>query len=133
MQAIGSKGIANHEPDGPWLYGVEMAVHPDFRRRGLGTALYKARFALVKRLNLMGWYACGMLMGYHRYQDRMSIQEYSEKVIRREIIDPTVTMQMNRGFEPGGVVLNYLESEPAAANTGVQIVWKNPEYMGVHS
>jgi len=127
MEQIGSQGIANHVPDGGWLYGVEMSVRPQYHRHGVGTALYEARFDLVRRLNLRGWYAGGMLMGYHRYADKMTPTEYGDKVIRREIIDPTVTMQMNRGFEGWQVIENYLDEEDAG-DAAVLIVWKNPNY-----
>src|SRR5690606_7600124 len=40
---IGSFGLRNHDPDGDWLYGVEIAVHPDYQRHGIGSALYRAR------------------------------------------------------------------------------------------
>lgn len=126
MEEIGTCGIANHNPDGEWLYGVEMSVRPDFRRKGVGTALYQARFDLVRQLGLKGWYAGGMLMGYHRYAEEMSPKDYGEKVIAREIIDPTVTMQMNRGFEAWRVIENYLD-EPDAGNAAVLIVWYNPD------
>lgn len=129
MDAIGSMGIANHIPDGEWLYGVEMSVRPAFRKRGIGTALYQARFDLVKRLNLRGWYAGGMLMGYERYEEALTPLEYGQKVIAREIIDPTVTMQMNRGFEGREVIENYLD-EPDAGDAAVLIVWENPDYQG---
>ena len=127
IDEIGSTGIANHHPAGEWLYGVEMSVRPDFRLQGIGTALYHARFELVKRLGLKGWYAGGMLMGYRRYRKQMSVRNYGEKVISREIIDPTVTMQMNRGFEAWDVIEDYLD-EPDAGNGAVLIVWNNPEY-----
>lgn len=129
LDAIGSFGIANHISDGEWLYGVEMSVRPSFRKRGIGTALYQARFALVKHLNLRGWYAGGMLMGYRRYQDTLTPREYGEKVIQGDIIDPTVTMQMNRGFEGRAVIEDYLD-EPEAGNAAVLIVWENPDYKG---
>lgn len=125
---IGTIKILNHDPQGEWLYGVEMAVDPKFRKRGIGTALYEARFDLVKRLNLKGWYAGGMLMGYDRYRDQMTVREYGEKVIAREITDPTVTMQMNRGFEAWSVIEDYLE-EYLAGDGAVLIVWHNPDYQ----
>lgn len=127
MDAIGGLGIPNHEPDGDWLYGVEMAVRRDYQKQGIGSAMYQARFDLVTRLNLKGWYAGGMLMGYHNYAEQMTVKEYGEKVIQREMVDPTVTMQMNRGFEAWQVIENYLD-EPPAGDAAVLIVWKNKEY-----
>lgn len=129
METIGDLGIANHEADGDWLYGVEMAVHPMYQGHGIGTSLYEARFNLARQLNLRGWYAVGMLMGYHRYADSMDVIEYGERVIAGEIKDPTVTMQMNRGFRAQGVVPDYVD-EPAAGDAGVLLVWENTDYDG---
>ncbi len=127
MDAIDSLNISNHEPDGKWLYGVEMAVRPMYHRNGIGTRLYEARFELVKKLNLRGWYAVGMLMGYENHADEMDVVTYGNKVIAGEIYDPTVSMQVNRGFRPDYVVTDYLD-EPPAGDAGVLIVWDNPEY-----
>ncbi|MCU0514916.1 MAG: GNAT family N-acetyltransferase [Anaerolineae bacterium] len=124
---LGSLNVEQHTPGGKWLYGVEMAVRPEFRRYGIGSALYEARFDLVRRLGLRGWYAVGMLMGYTAHAHQMSVRDYGEKVMRREIFDPTVTMQMNRGFRPVQVVEDYI-AEPDAGNAGVLIVWDNPDF-----
>lgn len=129
LPMIGGLDVQNHESNGQWLYGVEFAVHPEIRKMGIGTRLYNARFDMVKRLNLRGFYAVGMLMGYHKFKSTMTVRDYGERVIRREIIDPTVTMQMNRGFRPLAVVEDYLY-EPDAGNAGVLIVWQNPDYQG---
>jgi GNAT superfamily N-acetyltransferase len=125
MEMIGSHGISNHEPDGTWLYGVEMAVRPEYQRNGVATALYKVRLALVEKLGLQGWYAGGMLMGYHRYKERMSPREYARRVIRGELEDPTVSMQMRRGLRPRGFIENYCNS-PRAGNSAVLLVWRPP-------
>jgi GNAT superfamily N-acetyltransferase len=127
-EAIGDLQLSAHESAGEWLYGVELAVYPMYQGHGIGTALYKARFQLVRQLNLRGWYAVGMLMGYKDYADKMDVVEYGNKVIAREIKDPTVTMQMNRGFRAEHVVENYVD-EPAAGDAGVLIVWENPDYQ----
>lgn len=127
MEAIGDLQLSAHEPDGQWLYGVEMAVHPMYRRHGIGTGLYQARFQMARQMNLRGWYAVGMLMGYKHHASDMDVIEYGEKVIAGEIKDPTVTMQINRGFRAERVVMDYCD-EPAAGDAGVLIVWENSEY-----
>lgn len=127
LEAIGDMRLNGHEPEGDWLYGVEMAVRTGYQRHGIGAGLYAARFALVKRLKLRGMYAVGMLMGYRDYADQMDVVHYGEKVIAREIKDPTVTMQMNRGFRPVSVAPDY-HAEPAAGDAGVLLVWENPDY-----
>ena len=104
---IGSFGLRNHDPDGDWLYGVEIAVHPDYQRHGIGSALYRARLALIDELGLEGWFAGGMLMGYYRYRGRMTPREYGQRVIAGEIEDPTVSMQLRRGFEPRAIIEEY--------------------------
>ena len=127
MEAIGDLRLGAHESDGEWLYGVEMAVHTMYQGHGIGTGLYQARFDLARRLNLRGWYAVGMLMGYRGHADAMDVNEYGEKVMARELKDPTVTMQMNRGFRAERVITDYVD-EPAAGDAGVLIVWENPDF-----
>ena len=127
IPAIGSKGIAAHEPDGEWLYGVEHCVRPSHQRRGISTTLYKSRFEFVKKLNLRGWYAGGMILGYARYRDQMSEETYAEKVMCGELVDSTVTMQMNRGFDARAYIKDYIEEEEHN-NSGILIVWENPDY-----
>ncbi len=127
LQAIGDMRLGAHESDGDWLYGVEMAVHPMYRRYGIATGFYQLRFGLVKELNLRGCYAVGMLMGYREHARKMGVVEYGRKVMAGELQDPTVTLQLKRGFRAEGVVADYCD-EPAAGDAGVLIVWENPDY-----
>ncbi len=125
--AIGDMAIRNHQPSGEWLYGVDFVVDPSLRKMGIGSKMYTARFDLVKRLNLRGMYAGGMLMGYYRYEDTLASVEYAQKVISGELQDPTVSMQMHRGFKPRAVIEDYTWVEEAA-NCAVLIEWQNPDY-----
>lgn len=127
IEAIGGMTAANHDPQGEWMYGFEFGVDPDYQGQGVGTKLYEARFKFIQERNLRGYFAGGMLMGYHRYADQLSPRDYGEKVMRREIIDPTVTMQMNRGFRAVQVIEDYLD-EPLSGDAAVLIVWDNPTY-----
>jgi GNAT superfamily N-acetyltransferase len=124
--AVGDENLKKHNPRGEWLYGVDFAVHPDFRRHGIGSAMYAARFALVRRLGLKGFYAGGMLQGYERYRATMSVREYGERVMRGEIKDPTVSMQMNRGFVPYAVI-DYYDDFAPSGDSAMLIVWHNPQ------
>lgn len=123
LDMIGGLTLRNHEPEGRWLYGVEMAVDPDVQGCGVGSALYRRRLDLVCELDLAGMYAGGMLKGYRRYRGRFSPREYAERVRLGEIADPTVTMQINRGFQAAGIIENY-EDDPAAGNCAMLIVWR---------
>lgn len=120
---IGDLSLKNHDPKGRWLYGVEKAVHPEYQGRGVGSALYKAQFQLAKTLRLRGIYAGGMLKGYRHYKHKMSIREYAGKVIRGEIFDPTVSVQMRKGFKPRTLIENYVWDNDAN-HTGMLIVWE---------
>ena len=56
--------LTSHQPDGEWLYGADIGVHPDYRGRGLAQALYAARQELVWTLGLEGQVTAGMMSGY---------------------------------------------------------------------
>jgi len=68
--------LTSHEPDGDWLYGADISVHPDHRGRGLARGLYAARQDTVRRLGLKGQVTAGMMRGYGAVKDRMSAEEY---------------------------------------------------------
>src|SRR5690606_23448611 len=67
----------------------------------------------------------GMLMGYHRYRGLMTPREYGQRVIAGEIEDPTVSMQLRRGFEPRAIVENYYP-EWKAGHAAVLLVYQPP-------
>lgn len=122
-EMIGDLTLPNHDPAGRWLYGVDKAVLPEFQGRGVASALYKAQFALVEKLGLFGMYAGGMLKGYGRHRSVMSVREYAAKVISGELFDPTVSVQMKRGFKPCGIIENYAW-DSLSEHTGMLIVWQ---------
>ncbi|MEP7294232.1 MAG: GNAT family N-acetyltransferase, partial [Chloroflexota bacterium] len=87
---IGKGTLATHDPSGEWLYGIDVGVHPDFRRMGIGKGLYDARRDLVRRLNLRGELVAGLLPGYPRYRTEMSVEDYAQRVVAGELRDPTL-------------------------------------------
>jgi 4-aminobutyrate aminotransferase / (S)-3-amino-2-methylpropionate transaminase / 5-aminovalerate transaminase len=113
--------LTSHQPDGVWLYGADLSVRPQYRGRGLATALYAARQEVVWRLKLKGQVTAGMIPGYGPLKDTMTAEHYYESVLAGRIRDPTLSMQMNVGFEPRGLIANYLD-DPICDNYSVLLV-----------
>jgi GNAT superfamily N-acetyltransferase len=113
--------LTSHEPDGDWLYGADIGVHPDYRGRGLAQALYAARQELVWALGLKGQVTAGMMSGFGAVKHRMSAESYYEGLVSGRINDPTLSMQQKVGFEFRALLKNYL-SDPICDNYSVLIV-----------
>jgi 4-aminobutyrate aminotransferase/(S)-3-amino-2-methylpropionate transaminase len=113
--------LTSHQPDGLWLYGADLSVRPEYRGRGLAGALYAARQELVWRLKLKGQVTAGMIPGYGPLKETMPAEQYYEGVLAGRIRDPTLSMQMNVGFEPRGLLANYLD-DPICDNYSVLLV-----------
>jgi ribosomal protein S18 acetylase RimI-like enzyme len=120
--------FTNHDPEhGRTLYGAEVMVHPERRSEGIGKQLYAARRALAQRLGLLRIRAGARLRGYHRYADTMNPEEYTLKVIRGELRDPTLSFQLGRGFQVLAVTTSYLRHDPESLGNAAVIEWLNPE------
>lgn len=113
--------LTSHEPDGDWLYGADIGVHPDYRGRGLAQALYAARQELVWRLGLKGQVTAGMMSGFGAVKHLMSADDYYAGLVAGRINDPTLSMQQRVGFEFRALLSNYL-TDPICDNYSVLIV-----------
>jgi len=113
--------LTSHEPDGDWLYGADISVHPDHRGRGLARGLYAARQDTVRRLGLKGQVTAGMMRGYGAVKDRMSAEEYYRGLADGSINDPTLSAQMKIGFELRGLLPHYVH-DPVCDDYAVLIV-----------
>jgi GNAT superfamily N-acetyltransferase len=113
--------LTSHEPDGDWLYGADVGVHPDYRGKGLALALYAARQELVWTLGLEGQVTAGMMSGYGAVKHRMSAADYYDGLVAGRINDPTLSMQRRVGFEFRALLKDYLQ-DPVCDNYSVLIV-----------
>lgn len=116
-----------HDPQGAYYYGGDISVHPDYRGHGLGRRLYDARKRLVRRLGRRGIVAGGLLPGYPRYRDALSVPAYVEAVVAGRLFDSTLSMQLRNGFTVRGLLENYIE-DSASDNWATLIVWENPDF-----
>jgi GNAT superfamily N-acetyltransferase len=121
--------LNTHQPDGEWLYGMDIGTHPDYRGMGIATFLYDARQTTVHKLGLKGQYTYGMLSGYGELKDRIKAEDYYEQVIQNKMKDPTVSRQMKNGFKPYALVPGYVE-DPVCDGYCVLLIRVNEEYKG---
>ncbi len=126
VDITGENGVEHHSIDHPWYYGTDISVYPEYRGRGIGRRLYELRKDCVRRLGKRGIVAGGVIPGYADHIDAMSAQAYIDKVVAGELYDPTLTFQLENGFEARGVIPGYLD-DPTVGNNSVLIVWENPD------
>jgi GNAT superfamily N-acetyltransferase len=119
--------FTNHDPArGRTLYGAEIMVAPGLQGGGIGSALYNARRSLAERYGLLRIRAGARLRGYGTVAQRMSAVEYTLLVVRGELVDPTLTFQLRRGFHVIDVVGGYLRHDPESLGYAATIQWLNP-------
>lgn len=119
---------SRHDPTGEWLYGYEMCV--DARQRGvrIGKRLYEARRALAERLDLNGIVFAGRMPGFARTSRKFEAdpEKYLAAVIEGRQRDPVLGFQLANGFEPQGVLRDYLPEDKASKGHAILMVWRNP-------
>jgi predicted N-acetyltransferase YhbS len=113
--------LTAHDPNGKWLYGADVSVHPAFRRRGIARALYRARHDVVHRLGLLGQVTVGMPSGYGAVKDQMPAQQYYDELVSGTRTDPTISAQRAVGFELRGLLPDYID-DPVCDDYGVVLV-----------
>ena len=123
---IGENSCGNHSADGDWYYGITIAVDPGYRRLGIGHQLYIRRKDLVRRFAKAGIVAGGVIPGYKDHIHEMSADDYVDKVVAGELYDPTLSFQLDNGFEALGAIPDYMD-DPAVGDNAVLIVGRNPD------
>lgn len=109
--------ITNHDPNGYNLYGIEVMVHPQYRRMKVGQRLYEARKDLARTLNLKSIIIGGRIPNYHLHASEMTPREYVDAVSRHKIYDPVLTFQIMNNFTLMRVNPNYLPDDVASGST----------------
>ncbi|OZM58056.1 carbon-nitrogen hydrolase [Lottiidibacillus patelloidae] len=120
--------ITNHNPDGYNLYGIEVMVHPEFRRMKIGKRLYEARKELAEKMNLKSIIIGGRIPHYYKYAGEMSPKEYVEEVSRHNIYDPVLTFQVMNGFTLMRINKDYLPDDKASKKYATLMEWNNVNY-----
>lgn len=128
--AISQNGtIANHDPQGDTLYGIEIQVHPEFRGMKLARRLYDARKALCRERNLARIIIGGRIPGYAAQKAEMTPQEYVAAVMAKRLYDPVLTAQLANDFVLKQIVADYLPTDEDSAGFATQLEWANLDHV----
>lgn len=127
-QVTAHGSFRTHDPEGDYLYGIDVFVDPEYRGMRLGRRLYDARKDLAVNLNLKGILIGGRIPGYRKYADQMSAQQYIVKVQELEIVDNVLTFQLSNDFHVRNILHRYWEEDTHSRGNAVLLEWVNIYY-----
>ncbi|GJL83478.1 MAG: hydrolase [marine bacterium B5-7] len=122
--------FSTHDPAGDTLYGADIAVHPEFRGRGIAGLLYEGRRRILKRFNLRRMVAGGRIPGYRDHSGKMTAEEYVARVMRGELKDPALSAHLKAGYNVLGVHMGYLHDEQSL-DFATHLSFDNPDFRRV--
>jgi predicted amidohydrolase/ribosomal protein S18 acetylase RimI-like enzyme len=125
----GDYTFSTHTPEGDVLYGIEIAVDPDYRSIRLGRRLYDARKEVCEKLNLRAIIAGGRMPNYHKYSQKLKPREYIQKVRNKAIHDPVLTFQLSNDFHVRKILTDYLPQDKESHAYATLIEWNNIYYV----
>ncbi len=129
LDAASANGtIANHDPEGDTLYGIDMVVDLAQRGQRMARRLYDYRKELVRQHNLRRMFIAGRCPGLHAHPE-LTAEEYLSRVISKELVDSTITVQMAMGFHPVRVLRGYLPEDRESRGHAVLMEWLNPDWL----
>ena len=116
-----------HDPRGNALYGAEIMVHPDYRRLGIASRFYQARFDLARRLRLRYFVAAGRLPGYRHHAEKLTVKQYVRAVANGTLSDRVLSAQIKNGLHVVDVIPTYL-NDPKSHGYASLLMWENPDF-----
>ncbi|MCF8130014.1 MAG: bifunctional GNAT family N-acetyltransferase/carbon-nitrogen hydrolase family protein [Deltaproteobacteria bacterium] len=126
---VSDGSFEGHDPDGDYLYGIDLFVDQKYRSMRLGRRLYDARKDLCEELNLKGMIVGGRIPNYARYAKELTPMQYIKKVSKREIVDPVLTFQLANDFHPKRAIRNYIPEDSKSRSYAVWLEWNNIFYQ----
>ncbi|TAE75545.1 MAG: GNAT family N-acetyltransferase [Verrucomicrobia bacterium] len=118
----------NHDPQGDTLYGADIYVDPDARKLGIGAALYDARRALCRSLNLRRILAGVSLQNYDDHAPRLTPDAYIRQARDGKIVEPLLAFQLKQGFVVRGIMPDYLPDHRSHDHAAM-MEWIHPGYQ----
>ncbi len=105
------------------LYGADIAVHPEFRRRGIARAIYAARFDLVRGLGLTRYGTACRLPDFSTMGAGRDPSAYALAVVEESLTDRTLTPLLKMGLTFLNVVPSAWPDEESG-NAAAILEWR---------
>lgn len=128
----GNGYASRHDEEGEFLYGMEVMVDPARRGLRIGQRLYNERKRIAQDLGLRGIVFAGRMPGLAQKVKRKEVsgpEEYLDRIREQTLRDRVVSFQMRNGFEPIGVLRDYLPKDTESMGAAVHLVWWNPQVV----
>lgn len=123
-ETVGGPFFANHTPYGSTLYGADISVAPAHRAKGVGRALYNARFDLVRSHKLVRYGTACRIPNYLSFHECFcgTTKQYIAVVLEGKTTDRTLTPLLRFGLSYVATLENYMLDEESG-NAGVLLEW----------
>ena len=120
----------SHKPNGDSIYGVDLSVLPSAPCK-TGTRLLENIAKLCIARNLKYGVLGGRIPDYHKFADKMSVDEYVKATVKTKNgikpLDPEINFYKKADLKIVKIMPDYF-SDSESLNYGVLLVWENPFY-----
>ncbi|MGV3615066.1 MAG: GNAT family N-acetyltransferase [Fimbriimonas sp.] len=124
-RTVGGPELRYYDPEGTTLYGLDITVHPDFRKIGVGRAFYQARYDFVRRSGLLRYGTACRIPDYREYAQShpdADVHRYAQAVATGTIADRTLTPLLRMGLTFLEVIEGYMP-DPESADAAALLEW----------
>lgn len=120
-ETVGGYFLETFESGGQVMYGLDISVHPDYRKMGIGRRFYEHRFALAQKLNVL--YATACRIPFFSQSGVSSPRQFCEEVVSGTRTDRTLTPLLRYGLKFTDVLEDYMD-DPESGNAAALLEWR---------
>lgn len=116
------KNLSNFDRNGNTLFGMDIAVHPGFRRHGVGKALYRKRFELAEETGVMRYGTVCRIPDFAAWakENGDDVERYVSMVVHGDLEDRTLTPLLKMDLKVNRIKPNYYR-DPESLGYGVEL------------
>lgn len=121
-QTVGGPNIKNHHPLGTTLFGLDITVHPQHRKIGIGRAFYENRFQFARN-NGLRRFGTGCRVPDFLNSGHSTVEAYVKEVVAGIRMDRTLTPLLRYGLRFIAVRHNYMD-DPESGDSAAILEWE---------